>query len=671
MLNDDQLAGILRNRIGRSNGFLDSKASAERIRVAEYMAGKLPAPIHKGNSKYVSSDVFDSVESMVATLVETFCGAHQTVRFLPTGPEDVEPARIATEVANFAVDRQNNGFQIKQDVIRDGLTGRMGVVKVWWEKDEKESEETFEGSEDDMAAYMDANPDAVPTDATVDGMGQLTAATFTHTTDTSQVKMAAIPLDEFLFSGGARSFEDASLLCHRRTRTVSQLEAMGFDSATVRELPAGTDWLTVERIERADMEDPLSRAEREDEVSGREVELFECYTKIDMDGDKGRKGRKLWQVFIAGNMILGKEEVKRHPFVGFIPLPQAHTIQGDNFAARIIPTQNARTALMRAIIDHATITTNPRYTVLRNGLSDPRELLENRIGGVVNMTKPDAIGVLPQSGLNPFVFQTMQQLDMDREEVTGISKLSQGLNKDALSQQNSGAMVEQLVSMSQVRQKVIARRFGEFLKALYMVVHQLIVENASREFSIEVAGNWVAIDPSSLRNRKDISLDLVLGYGEKEREAQKLVNVDKYLSADPRLAPSYTGKERYTVLSRTLQAMGIKDVGSVLIDPATLPPPQPDPKAQMEMQKLQADIAVQQAQAQATVQKLQLDAQKAAMAHQLDMAQQQLELEKVRGELALKREEFSFRQMIDTAELRLAIETKDNPGTKTLISPQV
>ena len=100
---------------------------------------------------------------------------------------------------------------------------------------------------------------------------------------------------------------------------------------------------------------------------------------------------------------------------------------------------------------------NPRYMVTKGSLTNVRELIDNRIGGVVNVTRPDAIQAMPQAPLNPFIFQTINMLDEDKEETSSVSSLSTGLNKDAVSKQNSQAMVEQLITMSQQRQKIIAK----------------------------------------------------------------------------------------------------------------------------------------------------------------------------------------------------------------------
>ena len=109
--------------------------------------------------------------------------------------------------------------------------------------------------------------------------------------------------------------------------------------------------------------------------------------------------------------------------------------------------------LTRSILDHAIISNNPRYVVTKGGLVNPRELMDNRVGGIINSTRPDAITPLPQASLNPFVFQTLQLLDEEKEDTTGVSRLSQGLSKDAVSKQNSAAMVDEQLAICQCKDK--------------------------------------------------------------------------------------------------------------------------------------------------------------------------------------------------------------------------
>ena len=234
------------------------------------------------------------------------------------------------------------------------------------------------------------------------------------------------------------------------------------------------------------------------------------------------------------------EEVDRLPFVAFVPLPIPHAFHGNNFADKLVAIQNARTILTRSILDHAMVTNNPRYTVVKGGLTNPRELIDNRVGGIVNVTRPDAINPMAQASLNPFVFQTIQMLDEDKEDTSGVSRLSQGLNKDAISKQNSAAMVEQLATMSQQRQKIIARNFANnFLKPLFLKVYQICVENETEEKIVELAGNYVKITPAQWSDQRDVMVEFNLGYGEQETQIQKYLAFHQLFSSDPSLGQMY------------------------------------------------------------------------------------------------------------------------------------
>ena len=68
-VDDDKLVTILDDNIRRSIGYYDSQISRERRKVIDYYNATLPRPAHDGNSKYVSMDVYDAVESMKAALL--------------------------------------------------------------------------------------------------------------------------------------------------------------------------------------------------------------------------------------------------------------------------------------------------------------------------------------------------------------------------------------------------------------------------------------------------------------------------------------------------------------------------------------------------------------------------------------------------------------------------
>ena len=296
----------------------------------------------------------------------------------------------------------------------------------------------------------------------------------------------------------------------------------------------------------------------------------------------------------------------------------------------------------------------------KHGLTNPRELIDNRVGGIVNVTRPDAINPMPQASLNPFIFQTIQMLDEDKEDTSGVSRLSQGLNKDAISKQNSAAMVEQLATMSQQRQKIIARNFANnFLKPLFNLVYQLCVENETMEKIVELAGTYVKITPAQWSDKRDVMVEFNLGYGEQETQIQKYLAFHQLFSADPSLQQMYGPQQKHKMLSAILDKSGIKNVADYLLDPSQIPPQQPDPASQMQMQIAQKQMEVQERQTAVAELKAQTDAQIASMKLELEQlkAQQQFALQS--DKLDLQESQQAHKEAVNYEELEIAKRAED------------
>ena len=78
-MEDDDIIKAIEANIKSSIGYYDSQLSKERKKVTEYYNGTLPRPAHDGNSKYVSQDVWDSVEALKAALLETFAAGNKII----------------------------------------------------------------------------------------------------------------------------------------------------------------------------------------------------------------------------------------------------------------------------------------------------------------------------------------------------------------------------------------------------------------------------------------------------------------------------------------------------------------------------------------------------------------------------------------------------------------
>lgn len=137
-----------------------SKLSSERERALAYYNGEMSdMPAEPGRSQAVSLDVADTIEGIMPQLMEIFCGTDDVVKFDPVGPEDVEAAEQETDYINHVFMNQNHGFLVLYSFIKDALLSKTGVAKVWWEKEERETRETYLDKTPDEYALIAANPD--------------------------------------------------------------------------------------------------------------------------------------------------------------------------------------------------------------------------------------------------------------------------------------------------------------------------------------------------------------------------------------------------------------------------------------------------------------------------------------------------------------------------------
>src|SRR5690242_11534880 len=213
---DQEVLALLRDTIQSGIKFLDTKLARERQKVMEYYQGLRPKPAHAGNSKYVSTDVFDTVESLKANIVETFAAGNGIVQFSPDGAEDVKLAQITTAYADHVIFELNGGTALFTSVIHDGLTGRVGIAQVYWDEKIDEVEREFNGITYDELSVLLAQDNVEAGDFEPDnGAGAMAQPTFSGTItekiDNSQICIDPVPAEEFVVNPQIKSLRGAEI----------------------------------------------------------------------------------------------------------------------------------------------------------------------------------------------------------------------------------------------------------------------------------------------------------------------------------------------------------------------------------------------------------------------------------------------------------------------------
>jgi hypothetical protein len=101
---------------------------------------------------------------------------------------------------------------------------------------------------------------------------------------------------------------------------------------------------------------------------------------------------------------------------------------------------------MALIIDNQQMRNTTRYEAVQQNLLNPRDLLDNQIGGVVWSEQIGSVAPLPTPELSPLTMGVLQMMNADVEKRSGVSELGKGLNTDVVKYQNAADMVERLTN---------------------------------------------------------------------------------------------------------------------------------------------------------------------------------------------------------------------------------
>lgn len=609
-MTDDELLAIADAEIASSVGRSGSKLSQFRLKALQYYNGEkvgaLAPPESEGRSQIVSKEVADTIEWIMPSLMEVFTAGDDAVKFEPQGPEDVDGAEQSTDWVNYVFYRQNPGFIVLHNFLKDALMQRLGVVKTYWDDAKDVTEEEYQGLDEleMLKLAMDPQIEIIEQTTSGDALEQstmLTPAALTYdvkvkrTKDVSQVRIEGVPPEEFFFSPRSRSGEEMPSCGHRVRRTISQLKKMGYEN---------TDELDSDDCEAEFDEEAIERADRTGESwigsssptldnSMRMVWITELYIQVDYNGDGIAEWRK---VVKSGKVLLDNEEVDGHPFAIITPILMPHELVGVSVSDLVMDLQEIKTALTRQIIDNMFLQNNPRLYVDENAKVNIDDLLDSRVGGIVRGRGANGVTPLATAPLNPASFSLLEYIDTIRENRTGVTRYNQGMDANSLNKTATG--VNAIMNAAQQRTKLIARVCAETgIKSLLTKILKLSAQNQKKQQVIRLRNEWVEIDPRSWKNQYDIVVNVGLGTGNKDQAAAHLMNVlNVQKEAMAGGLNIVTPKNIYNVTSKLTQNMGFKNPDEFWTDPDTVQP-QPKPpspeeiKAQAEMAKTEKEFA--------------------------------------------------------------------------------
>lgn len=651
-----ELQSLLSNQIQNALGYLGGQLSDSRTKSLEYYLGDKLGTEIDGRSQVVSTDVSDTIESLLPNLLRVFTASDKVVHCEPMTAEDVPMAAQATAYLNHVFYKENDGFQLLYNFFKDALIEKNGFLKIYWDDSEKVDYETYENlSIVEKEALQDTKDEIETVEEEVFedesakekfeevlkqyemqgvDISQVQVPNFNlynckikRIKKTGKVKIESIPPEEFLIDRSAKTIEDADFVSHKVLMTRSDLVAMGYPQEEVDELPKSDldIYNDEENVRLSDVDDyNISSAT---DTSTEKVLVYESYVKYDYDQDGIAELRKIVSAGADGHHILSNMPCDSVPFVTITPIPMPHRFYGRSISELVEDVQLMKSTVMRQLLDNMYLTNNNRVAVM-DGMVNMDDLLTTRPGGIVRTKQPpnQVMQPLQAQPISQQAFPLLSYLDSVREGRTGVSKEAQGLSPDTLNAKTATG-VNALMQQTQMRSELIARVFAETgVKDLFKKIFELMVKYQDKEKIIMMSNQYIPVRPTEWKDRFNISIVVGLGTGSKEQQTIMLNSIlERQLQAfqlqGGKEMPMVNLKNMYNTLTKMVENAGLKNVETYFVDPDVgkqmMPPPQPPPltpiekieftRIDAENKRKLADLELQAQELQQKTQEMQLD----------------------------------------------------------------
>jgi len=643
MKDNKELLSIIAAHDRSSIGVDTQEFSIDRADALDRYFGRPYGNEQEGRSKVVSKDISDAVDWILPSLIRIFLSTHDAVRFDPVGPEDEEQAEQESDYVNHVIMKENDGFCIVHDWIKDALLLRNGYVKRWWDETEEITHETYTNlSEVDIVMLiqeLERSGDDI--DIVEQETKQLDDGVFydlklKRTAKKGQVKILPTPPEEITLSNRAGTdIQESVYVAHTTLKTRSDLIEMGLSKDFVNDLPTWTDQSTDEETLARDTVDDETEYSNSPDRSIDEIEYKECFIRVDADEDGIAELRKV--VVTGGKIPDGEDynqEIDEIPISYWTPNRLPHRHVGLSIYDELKDIAEIKTALIRGTLDNTYQLVNSEWLVNeRVNLSD---FTQSRPNGVKRVTgkEPilDAATQVVKAPIIGHVIPVLDYVDGMKGRRTGVDQNVIGLDPDTLKKTTEGAARQ---ALSQANQKIemIARLFAETgFKELASAVHELLIKHQEKSKVVKLRNEWVEINPQEWLTRSDMTVNVGLGRG-----SQDEVRMNLMLMADVQERAAQSGivlpKNVYNLANEMSEALGYRQEGLFFTDPESEEfqqmmasrEEQPNPLAEVEEVKGQFKMQSDQIKHQHEMHKLDFEKQKFHFEYALKVAHEEIQ----------------------------------------------
>jgi len=311
-------------------------------------------------SDVTASDFHDTVEWALPSLTKVFFGNEDICKLQGVNSEqDEKAAAVHSELIKYQLERNNDGFLIFYDWIKNSLIDNLGIVKCYWEREQTiETKRLVLSGEQLMQMQMNPKINILSVEQIAPDILNVEYEEVTNITK-NQPKLEVVPPSEFRFSPEAKSLDDVDFVAHRKIVNLDYLrrrEQEGVFQNIDKVLESDGNEGSVKRTEYETNLNPRAYDKIDDagiEDAKKEFLLYECYIKTDVNNDGMLEDVIVTMVGRDHGTIVRLEEntMGRHPFFTISPIRDTLRLFPKRGISDLVSElQDLNTALLKQII---------------------------------------------------------------------------------------------------------------------------------------------------------------------------------------------------------------------------------------------------------------------------------------------------------------------------------
>lgn len=599
----------------------------------------------EGRSQVVSTDIADAIEWIMPQIMKSFTQNNEVVVFDPVHKGDEYQAELESQYVYEVLMKQNDGFIILHQFIKDALMQRNGLLKVYYANHITRKICDYTGITTEQFQYL-VNAEGIEIlehSQYVDPEGtlrkqqaiqgqlqsllgsgnvqpqmlqqlqqQLAEPVVLHDVKISverrkgKIYVDPVPMEEFRVSARHNSINlrGARFTAHVTTKTLSDIQKeydISFKEA--KDLPRNTS------LDLSDYRFILqdgSIFQKEDgtiDDSQTEVTVAECFVEMDVD----QVGiAKLMKVTVAGSDdttptdLLALEEVDDLPWVSTTAILMSHKFMGMSITDRLVQIQKQKTSLWRNLLDNIYLQNNQRTLVVENSVNID-DLLVSRPGGIIRAKRADAVVPLATPQLSSEAFNMMGYLDQVRAGRTGVD--AEGPATPANVGDRVGSQgVNRLMNSKEELVGLIIRVIAETgIKPLCVKIRDLCMKHMDSVVDFRFRDEWYKLQPSAWYDRTSCTVRVGTGTGnntDRITAIRGVIELQAQMAANPITAAMLSPQKAFMAIDDLCKFTGLMGANRYFVDPtsqegqqAIQSSQQASQKASEEQKQLEAAMA--------------------------------------------------------------------------------